>query len=92
MKCSSKVLYNKKGESTINKLPIEGEKEYANRIAYYIKIAEDIDGPMKVLIFDNKTGLLFDDQDMIPKDSFLQYEVMTPAEYKIMQDKKIAAS
>ncbi|CDW76888.1 dwnn-domain-containing protein [Stylonychia lemnae] len=75
-----KVFYRKKNESVINqkRLPIEGESEPAFKIAYYIKIEENIDDNLKVQIFDNKTSQLFNDNDLIPKDSFLEYEVLTP--------------
>ncbi len=48
-----------------------------------------IEGNMKVVIYDNKTGQQFDESDMISKDSFLEYEILTPEEYKILQDKKV---
>ncbi len=45
MKVQNKVLYRKKGDSVINqkKLPIEGEKEHAFKIVYYIRIEENIE-------------------------------------------------
>ena len=45
-----KVFYRKKGESVTNqkRLPIENERDAAFKIAYYIKIEENIDMSLKV--------------------------------------------
>ena len=74
-----KVFYRKKNESVINqkKLPIENEKEHAFKIQHYIKVAENIENALKVQIYDNKSGYQYKDNDLISKDSFLEYETLT---------------
>lgn len=45
-----KVFYRKKNDSVINqkRLKIENEQEYAFKIGFYIKVAEDIDDSLRV--------------------------------------------
>eukprot|EP00347_Sterkiella_histriomuscorum_P012081 403369963 len=66
----------------LKRLPIENEQEPAFKIGYYIKVAENIDESLKVQIYDNKSGELYKDNDLIMKDSFLDFETITQQEFQ----------
>ena len=74
-----KVFYRKKADAEIKlkPLPITSEKEAAFKVAFSIKVAEEIEDSMRVLIYDNKTGELYLDNDLIMRDSFLEYEAIS---------------
>lgn len=73
-----KVFYRKKNENvkTQQKLTIDNEKEPAMKIGYLIKVQENLDNSLIVVIYDNKSGYQYKESDMIQKDSFLEYETM----------------
>ena len=73
-----KVFYRKKNENakTQQKLAIDNEKEPASKIGYLIKVQENLENSLLIVIYDNKSGYQYKDSDLIQKDSFLEFETM----------------
>lgn len=70
-----KVFYKPRSEKgNLKRLPIDSESEPAHKICSKIKFQESIEHNLCIMLYDNKSGHQFKDNDIIAKDSILEYQ------------------
>lgn len=69
-----KVFYRpKSGDAKLKHLLIDSKEEPARRICHQIQFMESIAENLRITLFNNKTGQMFKEGDMVPENSFLEY-------------------
>lgn len=69
-----KVYYRpKSGDTKLKHLPIDNKEEPAHRVCQKIQFMEGIAENLRITLFNNKTGSMFKDHELVPENSFLEY-------------------